>query len=91
MVKVTAGGFVGDEGITPVKFKEIKDFVEGGTPNTFDCTEQTGTKLSNYNLTKETGTLKINKRDITISSVGASLEYNAQEQSNPEIKVVSGK
>ncbi len=87
---VESTGFVKGEGITPTNFPEIKDYVEGGLPNTFNCTEQTGTKLSNYNLIKETGTIKINKRDITISSVGASFEYNAQEQSNPDIKVVSG-
>ena len=78
---VESTGFVKGEGITPTNFPEIKDYVEGGLPNTFEVTEKAPTKLSNYNLTKEIGTLKINKVDISISSQEKSLEYNGSYQS----------
>lgn len=79
-VSVTSGSFVTGQGLDYSGFASLTN--AGSIDNSFSYSAKAGTNLSNYTITKQTGTLTVNKcstnPDITLGTT--TLKYNGQAQ-----------
>jgi len=81
---VIASGFIANEGVASYNVTGSQTIV-GSSANTFTYTLKSNTKESNYNITKNEGTLTVDVNDnkITVTVTGNTDEvyYNGKEQS----------
>lgn len=85
---IVAGGFVSGEGAAYSDFASLTD--AGTLLNTFDYRLNEGTKASNYEVTKNCGTLKVEKAPLVVRIQGAvkSVAYNGALQAVDGYKVL---
>ena len=85
---IVAGGFVSGEGAAYSDFASLTD--AGTLLNTFDYRLNEGTKASNYEVTKNCGTLKVEKAPLAVRIQGAvkSVAYNGALQAVDGYKVL---
>lgn len=87
-VSVVSGSFVGTDSFTYSNFANLisADSIE----NTFSYAPASGTSLSNYNISVQTGSLIVRPRPITLSSATATKVYDGSPLSQPTVTVSSG-
>ena len=85
---IVSGGFVSGEGAAYSDFASLTD--AGTLLNTFDYRLNEGTKASNYEVTKNCGTLKVEKAPLVVRIQGAvkSVAYNGALQAVDGYKVL---
>lgn len=84
--ELTVTNFVDGEGIENIEFTgSITD--AGSTPNAFTYTLKKGTLASNYEIAESTGTLTVEKRNVTLTSATDSKTYDGTALTNGEVTV----
>ena len=68
-VEVSGEGFVSGEGATYSNFPKVNDVTKEDVQNTFAVTPNDGTKLGNYKIMYDCGTLKVTQTDINTEGV----------------------
>ena len=88
--KVTVSGLKSGDNLTSIKLNG-----QGTNAGTYNITPSAAvvgnsTTTNNYNITYANGTLTINKRQITLTSAGASKQYDGDPLTNSSVSVTSG-
>ena len=80
---VTGDGFVKNEGVTCI-YTGTQTQV-GSSENTFTWKLRDNTNADNYNITANNGTLKVTKRDVTLTSASAEKTYDGKPLTKDEV------
>ena len=82
-IEVTGDGFVKNEGVTCI-YTGTQTQV-GSSENTFTYKVKDNTNADNYNITANNGTLKVTKRDVTLTSASAEKTYDGKPLTKDEV------
>ena len=82
-LEVTGDGFVKNEGVTCIYTGTQTQF--GSSENTFTWKLRDNTNAGNYNITAANGTLKVTKRDVTLTSASATKTYDGKPLTKDEV------
>ena len=82
-IEVTGDGFVKNEGVTCI-YTGTQTQV-GSSENTFTWKLRDNTNADNYNITAANGTLKVTKRDVTLTSASAEKTYDGKPLTKDEV------
>ena len=82
-IEVTGDGFVKNEGVTCIYTGTQTQF--GSSENTFTYKVKDNTNANNYNITAANGTLKVTKRDVTLTSASATKTYDGKPLTKNEV------
>ena len=80
---VTGDGFVKNEGVTCIYTGTQTQF--GSSENTFTWKLRDNTNAGNYNITADNGTLKVTKRDVTLTSASGTKTYDGKPLTKDEV------
>ena len=82
-VEVTGDGFVKNEGVTCI-YTGTQTQV-GSSENTFTYRVKDNTNADNYNIKTANGTLKVTKRDVTLTSASETKTYDGKPLTKDEV------
>ena len=82
-IEVTGEGFVKNEGVTCI-YTGTQTQV-GSSENTFTYRVKDNTNADNYNITANNGTLKVTKRDVTLTSASETKTYDGKPLTKDEV------
>jgi uncharacterized repeat protein (TIGR01451 family) len=80
---VTGDGFVKNEGVTCIYLGTQTQV--GSSENTFTWKLRDNTNAGNYNITANNGTLKVTKRDVTLTSASGTKTYDGKPLTKDEV------